>query len=463
MAENRCEITFLGLFERILYTIMKFLNSSSILNSQPSLDPSNSLNALDALDPLDSLELQLHQEVFRRFIRMPYGHFLDYADDDGHAVIPTAEECRNIVPNMPGWWTPIENGAFFGGLYLRALIKRYEEIGCWLKEKERLAKDILIIERGLESLQDIGVRDGFIARGVADDGISHYPSSSEDQVVPWIMGMVAFMNSDLCQDKGTVRERLLRTLNGLRKENWSIPCDYEDLTIYSNGWGNSTDFRGVCKYLYCTRLLAELTEVPEDLRTFEDLRDGKPADCIYTRKEIVAHGFAHDMVRSTGLIQFWIDVCAHLALIDLAAWDPALAGYYDAGRKANGVTALTFTDDIAAYDNARGDFDPDWHKMLDEWMPFNGSLPENIAMALRQNKIWMAQVVPHRRMEHDILGNALFAAWIALTSGDRAIMDEACRKLDLYLPDVQFGTLHNCYAFAMESCLIYAHPFCGRE
>ncbi|GEM_PF-1201392 len=421
------------------------------------------------MNSLKTLELQLHQEVFRRFIRMPYGHFLDYADDDGQAVIPTAEECRDLVPNMLGWWTPIENGAFFGGLYLRALIERYKTLkaaaitrGADLtnaaEHRDALTQDILIIERGLESLQDLSKRDGFIARGVAVDGTSHYPSSSEDQVVPWIMGMVAFMDSDLCADKDAIRARILKTLNGLRAENWNIPCDFEDRTIYSNGWAESTDFRGVCKYLYCMRLLAALTGDPEDLCIFEALRDGRPKGCIYTRAEIVSHGFAHDMVRSTGLIQFWIDVCAHLSLIDLAIRDPAHDSYYAAGRKANGITALNFTDDIAAYDNVRGDFDRDWRKMLSIWEPFNGSLPDNIALALRQNKLWMAEIVPHRRMEHDVLGNALFATWIALTSGDTAVTAEARRKLDLFLPDVRFTTLHNCYAFAMESCLIYAHP-----
>ncbi len=47
---------------------------------------------------------------------MPYGHLLDYADADGHTAIPTACELTAGLPNVLAWGTPIENGAFFGGL-----------------------------------------------------------------------------------------------------------------------------------------------------------------------------------------------------------------------------------------------------------------------------------------------------------------------------------------------------------
>ena len=40
------------------------------------------------------MEKKLHEQVWKRFVRMPYGHIVDSADREGNAVIPTAEECR---------------------------------------------------------------------------------------------------------------------------------------------------------------------------------------------------------------------------------------------------------------------------------------------------------------------------------------------------------------------------------
>lgn len=63
----------------------------------------------------------LHKQVWERFIRMSYGHLLDYADEKGDTVIPTAEQLNKGLPNTLAWGLPIENGAFFGGLYLYSL------------------------------------------------------------------------------------------------------------------------------------------------------------------------------------------------------------------------------------------------------------------------------------------------------------------------------------------------------
>ena len=49
----------------------------------------------------------LHQQVWSRFIRLPQGHLLDYADQTGDAPIPTPADCARCMPNPLGWWTPI--------------------------------------------------------------------------------------------------------------------------------------------------------------------------------------------------------------------------------------------------------------------------------------------------------------------------------------------------------------------
>ena len=56
-----------------------------------------------------------HAEIWRRFVDR-HGVMLDFAALDGAVSIPTPEECRLGKPNALGWWSPIENGAFFNGL-----------------------------------------------------------------------------------------------------------------------------------------------------------------------------------------------------------------------------------------------------------------------------------------------------------------------------------------------------------
>lgn len=398
------------------------------------------------------LKNTLHGEVFRRFIRMPAGQFLDYADENGNTVIPTPEECAANQPNILGWWTPIENGAFFGGLYLLVLLRDYDRA-----PSETLAGEIRLVAGGLKGLQDVARRDGFIARGTATDGVSHFPSSSEDQTAPWIMAMNAYRLSALVDpaEKAELKERLLRTLLAIRGNGWRIPDDFPDRELSSNDWGSGRDWRGMSKLLYCARLIYALTGDEADLCAFEALRDGRPQSSPYTRLEILSHGFSHDMVRNTGLIQFWIDLCAHLALTELSAWDAAHAPFYDAGRRLNGVTALEFVTDIEKYDNLPGKFELDWRPILRFWKPFAGSHAQQTAMALEENAYWMREIVPHRHQEHDLLANALFAAWICLSSGDETVGREAADLLRKLLPGVKWETLHCCYAFAGEGCIAW--------
>ena len=113
-------------------------------------------------------EKDLHSLVWKRYIRMPYGHLLDGAELDGSAVIPSAEECRAYIPSILAWTTPIADCAMFGGLYLYALCEKYESA-----PSEELKKELHILIKGLLLLCDVSDVDGFIARGVADDGVTH--------------------------------------------------------------------------------------------------------------------------------------------------------------------------------------------------------------------------------------------------------------------------------------------------
>ena len=214
----------------------------------------------------------LHDLVWTRFVRMPYGHIIDYTDEDGNVYVPTPEECQSAIPNPLGWWTPIENGAFFTGLYLYALIEKYNR-----HRDEKTAAEIKILVNGLFLLQDVSRTQGFIARGVSHDGHSHYPFSSDDQFTPWVLALYSFYKCELCENKDEVRSRLLRALCAVRDLGWSIPCEIEGLTHIS--WGNSPMWRCVCKMLFCARIIYELTNDKSDLEHYLSL-DGENTLCF---------------------------------------------------------------------------------------------------------------------------------------------------------------------------------------
>src|ERR1700733_11191673 len=58
-----------------------------------------------------------HGEIWRRFID-PYHILVDYTDLEGKFPRPEPGECRDGKPNALGWWSPIENGSMFNGMYL---------------------------------------------------------------------------------------------------------------------------------------------------------------------------------------------------------------------------------------------------------------------------------------------------------------------------------------------------------
>ena len=82
------------------------------------------MTELLAIEPAQAAE-QAHTEIWRRFID-PYGIMIDFADLDGKVSLPTPEECQAGKPNALGWWSPIENGAMFNGLYLEAAVNRWQ-------------------------------------------------------------------------------------------------------------------------------------------------------------------------------------------------------------------------------------------------------------------------------------------------------------------------------------------------
>ena len=83
---------------------------------------------------------KLHQVLWSTRVD-EHGLLRDYVGE-----LPTPEDCRLGRPNGIGWWSPIENGPMFTGLYLPAMCERARRSGleadraaCW-----RLAQGLLL-------------------------------------------------------------------------------------------------------------------------------------------------------------------------------------------------------------------------------------------------------------------------------------------------------------------------------
>lgn len=392
-------------------------------------------------------EAFFHDIVWNRFIRMPYGHLLDYAGKNGEAYFPTAEECQKSMPNPRSWGLPIENGGFFTGLYAYALIEKYNQT-----KSKKTAEEIEILINGLFLLQDVSRVEGFIARGVGDDGRSHYPMSAECQIFPWILAIYSYYNSELCKKREAVKCRLLRVLTALRDCGWRIPCDVEGV-FYKGNWYDSDAWRNVVLLISCARLIYELTKEQKDFELFDELMKTKPCNSIFSRREIVSHGYGHDMIAFLGTQQTWICTYTHLVIRELIKLDKENQDYYKRCLYNNGVTALKCIDGISKYDNSPDGFDIDWHPLNEMWEPFNNDTDDGTQIADRQFTYWHKKFVPHRFMEHHTLGNSLFSAWVAISCGNKKIAECAFTKLSNNVCNVDWENLHLSYAFVVESAL----------
>ena len=387
----------------------------------------------------------LHDLVWRRYIRMPYAHLLDAAEEDGNAHIPTAEEIKAYLPNVMSYATSIADCAFFGGLYLFGLCERYDTAPI-----DTLKTEISMLAKGLLLLCDVAKVDGFIARGVADDGVTHYPCSSTDQVGPFVLGLWRALRSPAADDalRAEIKPRLIRTLRGLMAVGWRVPTEWEGVTLGSFA---DADWRGVAKCLFLAATARELGLLSPD--EFEALRAEKPKKSIYTRTEIVSHGFAPDMLKNNGLIQFWIDVCAHLATRELIKLDPPRAALYRQGLLSNSAAVVPFLREYKAYNKLENkEFNHNWRLLLPHVQPWEGS-DAAYAEAKRQNHVWPDLYNPLRNIERKTLSQAFFGAWIAVTGGDEqaALYAKDC-LLDA-ADSVEWDKVGHSYAFAVEAAL----------
>jgi len=306
-----------------------------------------------------------HAETWRRFID-EHGIMRDYVGE-----LPTPEDCRLGKPNAIGWWSPIENGPMFTGMYLHAMVERARRSGA-AADKDQARR----LAQGLLKCASVSDVPGFVARGVGSDGKCHYPLSSDDQMHPWFLGLHAYLLSDIpSADERKVLVTKVREVAGVLESNgWRVPCDGAFKGDFRGGF-KGEHFRDAARYLYLLRATYDITGEAVWLERYRQALAEKPPGSDETRQEICALGCPRDLgfIPTLQKGQFWIYVGTQAGLARLAAaeTDAAAKAAYRKGLDVTAQFALSSVDTHAMFDNGdQGLFGTaDWRGANATWFP----------------------------------------------------------------------------------------------
>lgn len=407
-----------------------------------------------AVTPRESADAA-HEEIWRRFIA-PDGTMLDYTDREGKVILPTAEQCENNMPNALGWWSPIENGSFYGGVYMDGLVSRWEKT----KDPEAAARASKLAS-GLERLANAGSNPAFIARGFADDGQATYVSSSDDQSYPWFYGMWRYLSSGIPDpaEKARLAALVERVAAGFEAIQWQIPTNRDGFGFFGGWDGDHCDANA--RLLFILRATHAVTGNPKWLelyRTKSVERRGKEQK---TRLELIAAGShyvapgvtpnypMHPPVWTSASTQAGIR-----ALSDLET-NPEVRAHFQSALATNAKNALVHLREAQKYhpdEAAKLGFNIDWRSLNE---PSNGWAPqqtvqEGIKVGSNQWMPWK-KLSPRRIYENDFMRDPLCAAWVISLGEEQSLREEARRILADAAPRYRWEEMNTACMFWAEN------------
>jgi hypothetical protein len=432
------------------------------------------LPAADAPTPsLAQAVEQAHTELWRRFVD-PHGIIRDYVGE-----LPTPEDCKLGKPNAIGWWSPIENGPMFNGLYLPAACERARRSGAAAdaEQARRLAQ-------GLMKCASVSDVPGFIARGIGTDGTCHYPLSSDDQTHPWFLGLHAYLQSGIptAEERQQIIAKVTEVANALEATQWRVPCEGAFKGDFRGGFKGHL-FRDAARYLHLLRATHEITGDKIWLDRYTKALSERPDPAGKTRLEICAAGYPFDRVAIQHIdeSQLWIYVGSQASLAQLIVMEtndphpspvrfngqvslaelatPSREGrlsseqalFYRAGRTINATNALPALKAHTTFDNndTKVFGNANWRETYSTWFP----------QPTQEDAAKLAKIIdnPQRRQRKDYesryMKNPLAAAAIVALLGDgteRALIDQVIRHYD-------YSKLNMAELFFAE-CAYYALP-----
>lgn len=398
-------------------------------------------------NPLPPLADQMNGALWARFIKED-GLILDYAGLDGAVLIPTPEECLAGKPNALAWWTPIENGAFFNGLYVEAMLRRFDLTGA-AQDQAR----VRLLVKGLLKLSDVAETPGFIARGLATDGKTHHAVGSDDQTAPWFYGLWRYLQSDLpdATERAAITLRMAQVGEALEARGWLMPCEAQgDMPPgqVRGGWG-SADYRAATRLLFTTRILYTLTGEKKWQGRHVEARDGKPRGKEKTRRQIVEEGMGAEFREHPGIDRnLWIFVVSQAMVRELLYLeeDPTIRAAYQKSLEDTAETALAYLSTFEKFKEEAIPLNTDWRSMEKWWKP-QKSVAEAVALASQQAGVWST---PGRGAEILHMREPLSAFWIAALGQQARAQDKIKELLPRALAKYNYQRLYTSLFFLGE-------------
>lgn len=364
---------------------------------------------------LEVIAEEAHREIWRRFIDKRLDVLFHYAGLDGEVTLPTTDHCQAAQPNGMSWSTPIEDGPFFGGLYLDGLCNRWR-----VRRDEESAEKAHRIAVGLIKLAERSETPGFVPRGLGEDGKSHYPASSEDQVFPWFYGLWCYLRSGLPSesDRARITEKLRSTVVALEGHQWRVPCARVEFG-YRGTFVRPTA-HDAARFLFLLRAMHQLTGEERWLTQYHERLQEKLGPGMKSRLEICAEGLEYGGY-GKGETYLWTHSMSQAALRALAdaETDASIREAYQLGLTASAEKAAVHLERARKYDPANQfAFDTDWRFLNVSWKP-QANCEEAIALGRAQLPLW-ADRNPRSPYEDDTVREPLFAAWIICLAGKEA-------------------------------------------
>lgn len=368
------------------------------------------LRANEAGDPAGE---RAKAEIWKRFIDRRFNVLLHYAGLNGELILPTGEECREAKPNGMSWSTPIEDGPFFGGLFLDGLCNRWRSRRD--AESAEAARHIAV---GLMKLANFSSVHGFVPRGIGADGTSFYPASSEDQVFPWFYGLWSYLGTELpeTEERSRIEGKLVETGLALAAHQWRVPCNPPE-------FGYRGDFlrpvvHDIARLLFLLRAMDRLTGEKRWREEYRARLEEMIGKVPRPRRELLAGGLEFED-HPGGESRLWthsMSQAALRALFELEE-DPATREVIRAALLTSARRALSYLERGLDYDRGNNlTFTVDWRFLNAAWKP-QATCDEAIALGRAQLPLW-AKHNPRSPWEDKTVREPLFAAWIVLLAND---------------------------------------------
>jgi hypothetical protein len=392
----------------------------------------------------DAVE-KVHTELWRRFVDK-HGVILDFVGD-----LPTPEDCALGKPNAIGWWSPIEDGPMFTGLYLPAACERARRSGA-AADKAKARR----LAQGLMKCASVSDVPGMIVRGLGTDGKCHYPLGSDDQTHPWFYGLHAYLTSGIPADeeRKPIVKKMQEVAGVLEKTGWKCPCDGAFKGDFRGGFQGHL-FRDAARYLFMLRAMYDVTRDNVWLERYRKALAERPAKSDKTRAEICALGYACDREAIKGLDEHaqWIYVGSQGSLAKLVALETeeSLRAQYRAGLALNAKHSLVALEAYKQFDNhdTKVFGNANWRAVYNTWFP-QRTQAEAQKLSETGDKTKRGE---RKSYESKFMRNPLAAAAIIALTGDGTGRDAVERAIRHY----DYSKINMSVIFFAE-CAYYALP-----